>query len=103
MIFLASETYAASLTSAASETSMASSTLKKKFHQKKLTDLDDFTPPGTKMTNSGSFLWMGSLKSKFLLIYIIFLSKTVEAGQCYFFERKLDKLKCPNLEKYLDR
>ena len=62
VIFLASDTYAASLTSAASETSMASTTLKILFHQKKLPDLDDFIPPGTKMTNSGPFLWIGSLK-----------------------------------------
>jgi hypothetical protein len=61
VIFLASDTYAASLTSAASETSMASMTSKAPFPQK-LPDFDDFIPTGTKMTNTGPFLRIGSSK-----------------------------------------
>jgi hypothetical protein len=67
VIFLASDTYAVSLTSAASETSMALTTLKTLSHQRKLPDLDDFIPPGTKMTNSGPFLLIGSLKIKIFI------------------------------------
>ena len=36
--------------------------LKNPFSSKKLHDLHDLIPPGTKMTNSGPFLWIGSLK-----------------------------------------
>ena len=32
------------------------------FFLKKFLDLDDFIPRGTKMTNTGPFLWIGSLK-----------------------------------------
>ena len=41
---------------------MASTTLKIIFHQKKLPDLDDFIPPGTRMTNSDPF-FVGLLSS----------------------------------------
>jgi hypothetical protein len=64
VIFLASDTYAASLTSAASEISMASMTFKTLFSLKKNPVLYDFIPPATKMTNTGPFLWIGSLKSR---------------------------------------
>ena len=58
---MALETFTASLTLAASATSMASATSKALFPQK-IPDLDDFILPGTKMTNTGPFLWIGSLK-----------------------------------------
>jgi hypothetical protein len=61
VIFLASDKYAASLTLAALETSMASMTSKAPFPQK-LPDFDDFIPTGTKMTNTGPFLRIGSSK-----------------------------------------
>ena len=44
-----------------------------------------------------SFSEMGHQKSKFSLISESFLSKTVQASQCYFFESWLMKLKCPSL------
>ena len=50
-------TSAASLTSSASAISLASTASKALFHQKKLPDPDGWIIPGTKMTNTGPFLW----------------------------------------------
>ena len=36
--------------------------LRNPFSFKKIPDLDDFISRGTKMTNTGPFLWIGSLK-----------------------------------------
>ena len=36
--------------------------LQNPFFLNKIPDLDDFIPRGTKMTNTGLFLWIGSLK-----------------------------------------
>ena len=61
VIFTALDTFTASLTSAASATSMTSTTSKALFPQK-LPDLDYCILPGTKMTNTDHFLWIGSSK-----------------------------------------
>ena len=52
--------------------------------------------PGTKMTNTGPFLWNGSSK-----IHFFYWSIHVEDSRCYFFENWLMKLKFPNLLKPL--
>ena len=65
---------------------MASMTFTASFHQKN-TDPDGWINPGTKMTNTGPFLWNGLSKIQFFTdILALFLSEAVEASRCYFFE-----------------
>ena len=59
--FSSLRTSAASITST---TSMASMTSMASFHQK-FTDPDGWIIPGTKMTNTGPFLWNGLSKIQF--------------------------------------
>ena len=61
VIFTALDTFTASLTSAASATSMTQQPPKPFFPQKTAC-LDDWILPGTKMTNTDHFLWIGSSK-----------------------------------------
>ena len=114
-IFLASDTYAPSLTLAASETSMASTTLKIIFHQKKLPDLDDFIPPYQNDQFWSLFVYLIIKNPNFYWYLAIFLSEVVVASkharlsqykrilaclvarQCYFFGKRLIKLKYPKL------
>ena len=63
----------------------------KPYFIKKVPDLDNWIVPGTKMTNTGPFLWNGSSKIQFLLISATFPSEAVEASQCYFFEKLVDE------------
>ena len=59
----------------------------KPYFIKELPDLDDWIVPGTKMTNTGPFLWNRESKIQFfLLILAPFLSEAVEDSRCYFFE-----------------
>jgi hypothetical protein len=48
------------LTSAASATSLASTASKAHFFQKKTPDPDGLTITGSKITNTGNFLWNGA-------------------------------------------
>jgi hypothetical protein len=57
------------VTSTASTTSVASMTSIASFHQKK-SDPDGLMIPGTKMTNSGPFLWNGSSKTHFFTDFL---------------------------------
>ena len=59
----------ASVTSTVSTTSVASMTSIASFHQKK-SDPDGSMIPGTKMTNSGPFLWNGSSKTQFFTDFL---------------------------------
>ena len=64
---------------------------------KTLPDLDDFIPP---WHQNGPFLWIGSQKSKYLLIFGNFPSEAVQASQCYFFEKILIELKRTNFDNF---
>ena len=55
----------------------------------------------TKSPILAPFCGMDHQKSNFSLISDTFLSDAVEANWCYFFEKWLMKLKCPNLLKPL--
>ena len=57
------KTSAASMTSVTSTASMASMTSTVSFYQKKNTHPHCLIIPGTKMTNTGPFLWNGSSKT----------------------------------------
>jgi hypothetical protein len=94
VIFPALQTSAVSLTSVASATSLAYSHI----FSKKLPVPDGLVITETKITNTGHFLWNGSLKIQYFTnIWYLFLSEAVEASLCYFFENWLMKLKFPNL------
>ena len=64
VIFEPLETSAASLTSADSATSLAS-TASTALYPQFFPHPDDWIIPGTKMTNTGPFLWKGSSKFQF--------------------------------------
>ena len=101
VIFLASETYAASLTSAASKTLMASMTSKDLFPQK-TSWFWWFHPHWHPNHQYWSLFGKWILKNPNFYWYLaIFLSEAVEASRRYFFENKLIKLKCPHLLKVL--
>ena len=69
---------------------------------KKITHPDGLIIPGTKMTNTGPFLWNGSSKLHFFTnIWYLHALEAAEACQCYFFENRFIKLKCPTLLKPL--
>ena len=79
VIFWALKTSAASLTSAASATSLSSIAYKCQFPQKN-SDPDGLIITGTKITNTDHFLWNGSHKIQFSLIYMaLFLTEAIEA------------------------
>ena len=69
---------------------------------KKITRPDGLIIPGTKMTNISPFLWTGSSKLQFFTnIWYLYVLEAVEASQCYFFENRFIKIKCPTLLKPL--
>ena len=92
-------TSAASETSTASTTSVASMTSTASFHQK-ITRSAALMILGTKMTNTGPFLWNRWSKIQIFTDFSIFF-----AGGCwgqpmlFFFENWFVKLKFPNLLK----
>ena len=67
---------AASMASTASTTSMASIAFTASFHQN-IADHDSCIMPGTKMTNTGPFLWNGSSKIQFFTDI-----NTISVGGC---------------------
>ena len=101
MIFLASDTYAASLNSAASETSMALVTSKAIFPQKNFR-FWWFHPHWHQNDQYWSLFGNWIIKNANFYWYLaIFLSEAVETSRHYFFGNKLIKLKCPHLLKVL--
>ena len=68
------------------------------YFLKKLPGPDGLIITGTKMTNTGHFLYNESSEFQFFTsIGYLFLSKAVEASLLYFLENWLMKLKSPNL------
>ena len=52
---------------------------------------DGWIIPGTQMTDTDPFLWNGSTKFHFSLIYNTISVKAVEASLCYFFKKQIEE------------